>query len=277
MQRSFMVKIGVAFFIGISLAACTFEVRLVSTPAPDIFSTGMPTPPRETPATATASPEVVATVVPQPTPEPLPTSASGGPVEMNTGSTDASMDGSVPKDGRVNYLVGAKAGQFMIVKVTAAHPTVYLEIQAPDGSVLAQAASNLTAWQGILPAAGDYRISVVAQGGPENYNLNIVIPVQVKFDPGAVSIELKGQIGSRRVNAYLLRALKDQNMMAVVNTPKNDVYLAIYGIEDGQPLVRSEAGSTYALVKLPATQDYRIDLVSVGDTPENYSVTFFVK
>jgi hypothetical protein len=276
MQRSSIVKIGMALFVVISLAACTFEVRLVSTPTPDIFSTGVPTPLRETPSSA-ASPEGIATVVPQPTPEPLPIFASGGPVEMDSGSTDASMDGSVPKDGRVNYLVGAKAGQFMIVKLTSAHPSLHLEIQSPDGRLLAQAASNLTAWQGVLPAAGDYRISVVAQGGPENFNLNIVIPVQVKFDPGAVSAELKGQVGAHRVNTYLLRALKDQNMMAVVNTPKNDVFLTIYGIEDGQLLVRSEAGATHAVVKLPATQDYMIDLVSAGDTPENYTVTFFVK
>lgn len=273
MQKNIIGKLWLAVFMVPILTGCTFQVRLVTTPTPDIFSTGVANLGSAAPLAATMSPGFTPSAAPQPT-QP---STQAGQVAMDPGATDASMEGYVNQDGRVTYQVSAKAGQFMIVTFNSAHSNLYLEIQAPDGRMLAQAASHLTVWEGFLPAGGDYRVSVVAKGGPENFNLNIMIPVQVKFELGAVSAALKGQIGSRRVNTYLFRALKDQTMTVTVDTPNKDVFLSIYGLQDGQPLLRSAAESTQTVVKLPSTQDYVIDLVSGGDHRESYSVTFFVK
>ena len=65
-------------------------------------------------------------------------------------------------------------------------------------------------------------------------------------------------------------------MTVTITSPRGDVLLEIYGISDGQPLVRVPMGVSKWTGKLPGTQDYAIKAVSVGSATE-YKIVFTVR
>jgi hypothetical protein len=164
----------------------------------------------------------------------------------------------------------------MMVNLASASQTISLEIKAPGGTVLAAASENRSYWQGTLPSSGDYRVSVVSSSGTANFSMSITIPARVTFDQGAISAVLDGKISSHLNNTYLLRALKGQTMTVTVTSPGKDIFLTIYGLQDGNPYVRSVSGQTQATIKLPSTQDYVIELVPSVNA-ESYTVKFVVQ
>jgi hypothetical protein len=76
---------------------------------------------------------------------------------------------------------------------------------------------------------------------------------------------------------YLLRAARGQTMTVAVIAPPNTVGLTIYGLDDGNPLVRAVSGATSWTGQLPATQDYVIQVVPAVDAPVNFSVQTTVR
>ncbi len=260
----------------LALAACNLGVKPPSSQPILEIPTLLPT----QPVASTPAPIVTATLPSLPTRPPLPTAApfvsQSGRVSMAAGGTQASITGSVSAGGSTDYLVGAQAGQYMLVSISSIDPSLALQVLSPAGSTLLSATSKLTTWQGTLSASGDYRVSAVSpasDGGAATFDLSITIPVRVTFQPGAVSATLSGQISGGLNNTYLLRALKDQTLGVTVSSPSNDIYLTIYGLQDGQPYVRSSLGVTHASFKLPSTQDYVIVLVPNSNS-EAYSVQF---
>lgn len=51
-----------------------------------------------------------------------------------------------------------------------------------------------------------------------------------------------------------------------VNLTGSNVGLTIYGLQDGQPLVRATGGATSFNGKLPTTQDYILNVVPAVDS-----------
>ncbi len=75
------------------------------------------------------------------------------------------------------YVLGAKSGQRMTVKVTALENNAAFQIKGPDGDYLEGAgemddATNLTV---TLPRSGDYRIIVGGTRGNASYKLTVSI------------------------------------------------------------------------------------------------------
>ena len=77
------------------------------------------------------------------------------------------------------------------------------------------------------------------------------------------------------IDEYVLLANEGQVMSVDINSPNMDVLLAITGLTDGQPFVRSAADATSWSFTLPATQDYLIKTVS-GDAPSSYSLEVMI-
>jgi hypothetical protein len=97
---------------------------------------------------------------------------------------------------------------------------------------------------------------------------------RIQFAPGATSGEVKGQVGPGQIDEYVLKAQSGQWMLVDIFSAKSDVLLAVTGLSDGQPYLRSAAGTTSWQGKLPATQDYSIKAVSSGTTsPYTLQVT----
>ncbi len=145
---------------------------------------------------------------------------------MASGAKNVSVDGSLNPNERADYLVHAASRQYMMAALNFGSQNLYLQAQALDGSLLSTSQKQ-TSWQGTLPATGDYLISAVASGRGGDFNLSVTVPVRVTFQQGAVTASLRGQAGAKDINTYLLRALEGQTLTATVNTPANDIYLAI--------------------------------------------------
>lgn len=282
MKRHALPVIG-TILLGASLAACTLSASVEPTSTPFIFPTEVPIP-TDTLSPTNAPPEVVtATPMPElPTSVPSATSAvapvaGGTRISFPAGGTAASVQGSVASGGTASYRVGASAGQFMMARIDSANTSLYLNIQAPDGSMLVSSSSRAAFWQGALPQDGDYAISVVSAGGAGSFNLSVTIPVRVQFAAGAVSATQNGEVTAKAVNTYLLYALANQTMTVTITAPNNDIFLTIYGLQDGTPYVRSALGQTHFSFKLPRTQDYVIEAVSNDNATVDYAIKFVVQ
>lgn len=98
-------------------------------------------------------------------------------VHFAPGATSAEIDGSLAANGVRHYVLRALAGQRMIVAPRATQGQVRLVISGADGQVLLSGRVAGDGYDGILPTAQDYLITVQAVGGTSaDYTLEITIP-----------------------------------------------------------------------------------------------------
>jgi hypothetical protein len=123
-----------------------------------------------------------------------------------------------------------------------------------------------------LPTNQDYTVVVAAGSQKINYTLEVMIPSRISFAQGAYSDSVDGTISNHLPTSYILRAGKGQTMTVKVTSP-DDVALTIYGLTDGDVLTHAGgAGASQWSGKLPATQDYIVEVV-----PAVTSTTFTLK
>jgi LysM repeat protein len=98
-------------------------------------------------------------------------------IQFAPGTTSATVAGSVIRGERMRYILGARAGQTMLVNISAVENNAVFTITRPDGSALSGAAEGQDArsWTGTLPLNGDYVISVGPTRGNATFNLAITI------------------------------------------------------------------------------------------------------
>ncbi len=260
-------------------AACSAATPTIVSPTQFVLPPTQPPSPSATTAPATATPS--ATLTPQPATATLPPASTNTPaavvLAMKAGQTEVTAADSLDQNHQPDYLIAAKAGQFMMVSISSTDPSMALQILAPDGSPMIKFSDQKTSWQGLLPLDGNYKVSLASKDGTGSYNLDVVIPVQVKFAAGATSASLDGSVNAHSIISYMIRALQGQTLTVNVDAPGKDVFLTIYGLQDGQPYMRSEMGSSSASIELPTTQDYVVQCVSMGDSDENFKIMFQAK
>jgi hypothetical protein len=292
MTKTVLARSLAVLIILLMTAACNLNIGL--TPSPE-FPTPLPiTPFPQTQLPAdTAQPTALLPTVSQPATEsptnnpPVVTVTPTAPpvatwqvpadairLSMGPGRTVIYADSTVSAGAKVNYLVGAAAGQFMIVMINAANQSLYLQVQAPDGAMLVSAADKKNFWQGSLLLKGDYLVSVVSSGSAGDFDLGVTIPARVVFGAGAVSETMNATVGANGITTFLLRGQQDRTLSVKIISTVGDVFLTIYGLQDGQPYVRSVTGQTSYSFKLPSTQDYVIQCVNTGNKSEDLIVTF---
>ena len=100
---------------------------------------------------------------------------------------------------------------------------------------------------------------------------------RIAFEPGRTTATVTGHVEQNGIARYVLRASADQPMAVDITSPNADVLLDIWGA-DGMPLKRHVDDSAYWRGRLPSTQDYFIQAVSVG-AATNYElhVTVFAR
>lgn len=92
-------------------------------------------------------------------------------INFKRGTSSATVKGTVAKGGPDFYLVGAKAGQTMTVKVMG---KVSFGIDSL-GERLTEDDGN-TSWSEKLPADGDYKIKVFSSGGAQDDKIEFKLP-----------------------------------------------------------------------------------------------------
>ena len=172
----------------------------------------------------------------------------------------------------LEYVVAAQAGQIMLASVYSIDDDVYLGVTGlSDGVRLQRTAAGLTQFTGRLPATQDYRLTLASPFGDSAFSLQVIIPARIQFQPGAISASIPGQLPGGEVNYYTAAARAGQTMTVQIISPGNDIFITVYGLSDGSPLVRSVMGLTSWSGVLPLDQDYMIEAVSTGG-PAGYTL-----
>lgn len=93
-------------------------------------------------------------------------------IRFARGRTSAVLTGSTASSDE--YLLGARAGQTMLVHVTAKGNNAAVEVLDADGNAV-EGDAKADDWSGALPKNGDYRIRVRATKGVAAYTLEVTI------------------------------------------------------------------------------------------------------
>jgi hypothetical protein len=98
-------------------------------------------------------------------------------IKFAKGKNSATISGAVIRGDLDTYLVGARAGQRMTVRVTALEDNAAFSIKGPDGEFLDGAGEMDDATNVVLslPQNGDYRIVVGGTRGNATYKLTVSI------------------------------------------------------------------------------------------------------
>jgi hypothetical protein len=126
-------------------------------------------------------------------------------IAFTTGTTSATVSGTLASGASQSYVLWAGWNQVMIVQAASADSRVYLEIQDRwSGNFLVKASNALTSWQGWLPRTGDYLVKVYNGGvSSENYSLSVVIPARIQFAQGAYSGSVWGRGSAAQTISYV--------------------------------------------------------------------------
>jgi hypothetical protein len=180
-------------------------------------------------------------------------------------ATSVSYENSVTAGGVKQYIIGGRAGSLLMVDVTSPGEQVHLAIVGvKTGQPLITTAADATHFEGRLPVTQDYLIKLVSSAGKAlRYGLSVEIPHRIAFARSATSAEIDGVDVNGR-NAYVLSAFANQRMSVDAVSSDGSIKLTIYGLDDGQPLVRSAEGLSAWSGNLPSSQDYIIMTVPTG-------------
>jgi len=93
-------------------------------------------------------------------------------VQFPAGATSTAVRGKT--QSVTTYIVSARAGQSLSVKVTSPNSDVVLSIHGiTDGVPFITTMTDATSWSGSVVATQDYALSLVATTGPSDYELSV--------------------------------------------------------------------------------------------------------
>jgi hypothetical protein len=232
-----------------------------------------PTPPLPT-VTATATPRP-----PEPTATPHPPTRTPQPepvierIRFVPGATQAEIEDYLPVNGQATYVMGVEAGQFleMNASIGTTGQGLRFSITGADGVVVKPMGQAHVCT--VMPSTQDYYVDLVSDVGATRYRLSVLIPVRIRFAPGAISSTVTGGLEERQMRHYVLRALAGQRMIVTSHTTVGQVGLVISGA-DGQVLLSGRAGPPGGVFDgiLPATQDYLISVQARGGIGADYTL-----
>ncbi|HQU86449.1 MAG TPA: hypothetical protein PKY59_25185 [Pyrinomonadaceae bacterium] len=93
------------------------------------------------------------------------------------GKTTKTVSDAVLREETTTYLVNAKRGQKMSVKITSVEKNAVFTIKTPSGDFVANAGEmdDQTNWKGVLPENGNYQIEVAPTRGNTTYRMTVSV------------------------------------------------------------------------------------------------------
>ncbi len=242
---------------------------------------GVPTLPPSLPTSApTAIPQSSGNL-PPPSAPPAPTVKR---IVFAAGATSATVQSSVAAGGLDRWVIRVLGDQMMNVIVTPASGSVVLIVYGADGNVLQSDHAGVSTFNGVVPSTQDYILDVrgpVSAATTYKLQVNIppltgeaptLVPKRIAFALGATSATVHSTLPAGQMDRWVLRALAGQTMTVNTSAIQGAVILIIWGAQDGAVLISDHAGATSWSGQLPTTEDYYIDVRSVGNTVANYSL-----
>lgn len=202
-------------------------------------------------------------------------SVSAGEISFKPGGTYGFVQGTIQAGETRTHTLTAMAGQTLIVGVASPDKDVFVGVAGIQGGqkLLANDECALS-WSGTLPQTQDYRITLSTQNPDTYYFLEVEIPVDIRFDPGAYSdivyghIEILENTPTTEVEnhvMYLLYASAGQTLDVRLNSPNLEALsLGVYGKDDGQAYRRYQVKNHGYRGVLPLTQGYYLKVFSNG-------------
>ncbi|MCC6613335.1 MAG: hypothetical protein IT320_07635 [Anaerolineae bacterium] len=193
-------------------------------------------------------------------------------ISFDPGATAAQVSGQLSASGVANYVLEAFAGQTMTLTVD----TAYITLVSPSGEPLARAQNGVQNVNVALPESGDYIIELSLPAGSPTvaYTLSVSITGEpsrvsdterIRFQAGATSAQVSGQIAGGVRHNYLVNAAAGQTMTLTLDNGTLTVVSP-----SGQPMIRGtvvdEPIHNYS-VTLPESGDYRISVDVLPDSP----------
>jgi hypothetical protein len=98
-------------------------------------------------------------------------------IKFAKGKSSATVSGAVIRGDRDTYILGARGGQTMTVRITSLENNAVFQIEGPSGEDLERAGEtdDATNVRAVLPENGDYRIIVGGTRGNATYKLTVSI------------------------------------------------------------------------------------------------------
>jgi hypothetical protein len=98
-------------------------------------------------------------------------------VRFAKGHTSATYKGAVVRGTRDHYLMIARSGQFMTVKIRSTESNAVFSIRDPVGVYLNGAGEedDATQWTGKLTSSGEFAIEVGGSRGNAEYSLTVIV------------------------------------------------------------------------------------------------------
>lgn len=96
-------------------------------------------------------------------------------LRFERGRTSATVSGAAVRGTRDCYLVGARRGQKMTLRLSSLEFNAAFDISAPGHEGRLNTMDDTTIWEGRLPASGDYRACVGPVRGNATYTLEVTI------------------------------------------------------------------------------------------------------
>lgn len=97
-------------------------------------------------------------------------------VQFSSGSTGTELSGTVAPGGSVRYVLGAKNGQNLYVRVAPRNGRLEYEIFNPDGSLLLELINTNREYRGQLWQSGDHVVEVVNRSG-QSIDFNVIFGI----------------------------------------------------------------------------------------------------
>jgi hypothetical protein len=266
---------GILAFAGTDPELTAFLNEVPPATPPSANPTSLP--PTTTPTPTHTSVPTVTPLPPTPTTSPPPTRTPLPPaverMRFAPGATQAEIEGYLPVDGRALYVMGVAAGQFLEMNATVGTTGQGLRfsITGADGVVVKPMGEAHV--RTVVPSTQDYYVELVSEVGATSYRLSVLIPVRIRFAPGATSAKVTGSLEEGQMRHYVLRALAGQRMIVAPQTTTGQVGLVISGV-DGQVLLGGRVGQPGGVFDgiLPATQDYLISVQAKGGIGADYTL-----
>ena len=119
------------------------------------------------------------------------------PVQFAKGASSATVKGTIKGDQTVDYMVRARAGQTMSVKLATRHGANYFNVLPPgsDDVAIFVGSSGGNEWSGALPADGEYKLRVylMRSAARRNESAAYTLTVGVTGSAGAAAPSALGQ------------------------------------------------------------------------------------
>jgi len=239
-------------------------------------------------AAPTPAPTAVPTNTAVPTATPAPTTTPAHPaVKPEAVRLDFSQKtmiagpGSIAPGDSLQVVFTAEAGRKIKIdtKIDSGSGAA-LSLWGADGTILVPETGGITGWEGVLPKAQDYYLSLHnTSQAVIMYSQTITMPpvtppaaTRVQFQPNTTGWYTPGQVLPNQPLRFVLGAMGGQNLLVNMTTvPEDGAFLNIWGA-DGTIYTGMSPTQDFSMT-LPAQQDYYVEIIPVLNQPVNYNLS----